>query len=66
MTENSGLLKTLEVLGDKVVGLENDLRFERLCRNQLSEDVERLKAENSSLETQLSKVQTYIEERAEV
>ena len=65
MNDNAGLSKAFEVLGDKIAGLESDLKYEQLCKNILSEEKERLQAENSKLESKLGRVEAYIEQAAE-
>lgn len=61
MEENNGIATVMKVLGEKIIQLESDLSYERLCKENAEHRAANLAEENANLARKLEGVQHYIE-----
>lgn len=54
------LLKAFEVLGGKVVALENDKSYERVMKEEYKQKADALAKENAQLRSKLDEVKAFI------
>lgn len=60
MTEIKGIALAINTLGDTIANLEQELYYERLCRENAEKRANDLKEENARLTKKLNAVEDYI------
>lgn len=62
MEETNGIAAVMKVLGEKIIQLESDLKYEQLSRGNAEHRAAQLAEENAKLARKLEAVQHYIDQ----
>lgn len=65
MEETNGIVVAMKALGERIIQLESDIRYERLCKEAEERKVAALEEENAKLAHKLESVQKFIDRMEE-